>query len=108
MMGWLTAVEATGITILSIWSCAWAWARSKQKQEQKARLLDPDYAFPNLGPRDAPHDFKGYEDGPAICVYCGGGKKHQIHTGGPWPLPLDPVHRVSQPEPAPPEMGSEF
>jgi hypothetical protein len=51
----------------------------------RKRLLDPDFAFPSLAPTDRPHPFQPSE-GLTCCGLCGGGRKHAIHTGGPWPL----------------------
>jgi len=53
---------------------------------RRRRLLNPDYAFPCLAPTDPPHEFRVYQ-GISCCGRCGGGRKHPIHRGGPWPLP---------------------
>lgn len=54
-------------------------------RRDRKRLLDPDFSFPHLGPTDPPHEFSPF-GGLTVCGKCGGGKKHPIHTGGPWPV----------------------
>lgn len=67
------------------------WVRKRQQ-----RLLDADYCFPSLGPVDPPHDFIPMPD-IKVCARCGGGSKHKIHTGGPWP-PIR-THKTGNPVP---------
>lgn len=86
-----TLLEALGVmlacaalAVLLVRGLTWIFVTRKRVLR---RLLDPDYCFPSLGPVDPPHEFKPYE-GISVCGRCGGGRKHAIHTGGPWPLPV--------------------
>ncbi len=78
-------VVTFNVLLLCALFLTWAWTRYRRvKRFEAARLADPDYAFPSLDPAGLPHDY----DQPGTlrcCKFCGGGSKHAIHTGGPWP-----------------------
>lgn len=85
---------AVGICLL-VFAVLWAAVLEAKRSE---RLLNPDFSFPHLAPRDPPHSFREFEASP-VCGQCGGGKLHPIHTGGPWPpagLKAEPEVDLSQ------------